>query len=122
MLTVDPQTFDLGIDAGDQEKLQFTLTKSDGTAFDGTGCVFTFLAKQSLEDASPVISISSVSQSAQWDLTQVNLGIVVLEFLPANTSTLGGAKLHYGLKVLDSVAKPHTPRQALFTVRKNAVL
>lgn len=122
MLTVDPQTYDVGIDAGDQEKLQFTLTKSDGTPYDGSGAVFTFLAKQSLEDASPVISISSVSQPAQWDVSQVSVGIVVLEFVPANTNALGGSKLHYGLKVLDGTSKPHTPRQGLFTVRKNAVL
>ena len=50
MLIIDPQTYETIIDAGDQERIQFTLTNSDGTAFNGTGATFELTAKNSLDD------------------------------------------------------------------------
>ena len=121
MLIIDPQTYETIIDAGDQEKILFTLTNSDGTPFNGTGATFELTAKHSLDDAiaAAAFRITSSGQPTQFDLTNVATGIVIIELLPANTSGLGGKRLILGLRVTGGDAKPHTPRVASLIVRKN---
>lgn len=121
MLIIDPQTYETTMDAGDQEKIQFTLTNSDGTPFNGTGATFELTAKNSLDDAigAAAFRITSSGQASQFDLTNVATGVITIELIPANTSGLGGKRLILGLRVTDSATKPHTPRVASLIVRKN---
>jgi hypothetical protein len=123
MLLVDQQTYDIKIDAGDQERLTLTFTNADGTPWNGTGAALEFVVKESLDDliASPAIKITTAANPTQWDVTNIATGIAILEFLPANTSSLAG-QFHYGVKATGADAKPHTPRRAAFTVRKNPVI
>jgi hypothetical protein len=121
VLIIDPQTYEVTMDAGDQERIQFTLTNSDGTAFNGTGATFELTAKHSLDDAigAAAFRITSSGQPSQYDLALVSVGIIIIELLPANTSGLGGKRLTLGLRVTDSATKPHTPRVSSLIVRKN---
>ena len=120
MLVVDTQTQDILIDAGCQEKVRFTLTNSDGTPYNGTGSVVSFVVKESRDDllTAAKINVDSTANPGQFDLSQISVGIVDVEFLPSNTSTLGGKTYHYGFGVVDAAAKPHEPRSAFFTVRR----
>jgi len=124
MLLVDPQTYDMTIEAGDQEKIKFTLTDSTGAAYNATSCAFSFVAKASLDDAigAALINVSTGANPTQWDLALASTGIIVLTFLPANTNLLGGRRLVYGLKMTDALSAPHTPRVATMVVRKNPVV
>jgi len=121
VLEVDQQTYNFAVDAGDQEKIKFTLFNADGTPFVGGSGTIAFIAKRSLDDTlgEAVISITSNIQTNQWDLTNWDTGIAILELLPANTSALAGERLQYVARVLDSSSKPHTPRRGLMTIRKN---
>jgi len=124
MFLVDQQTFEITVDAGDQDKVKFTLTNSDGTPFNATGATFEFTAKASLEDAlgSAALRITSAANPSQFDLSQAATGIIVVELFPANTSALGGRRYYYGLKMTEASGKVHTPRVAQLVVRKNPTL
>lgn len=125
MLIVDQQTYQITIDAGDQEKVRFTLTNSDGTPHNGTGASFEFTAKENLDTVigSAEIRITTALNPSQFDLAQIASGILDLEFLPANTSGLGGKQVTYGLREVDSLGKPHTPRgPTAMIVRKNPTI
>ena len=121
MLEIDQQTFDFGIDAGDQEKIKFSLFNADGTPYNGGSGIIAFIAKRDLDDAigAAVINIVSNVQVAQWDMSNWTTGIAILTFLPANTNTLGGQLLKYVARVIDSSGTPHTPRRGQMTIRKN---
>lgn len=120
MLEIDQQTFDFEIDAGDQERIKFSLFNADGTPYNGGTGIISFIAKRSLDDAIGAAVINVVSNvGAQWDMTNWTTGIAIFELLPANTNTLGGERLYYVARVIDSSSKPHTPRRGQMTIRKN---
>ncbi len=120
-IDVDPQTNDVGIDAGDQESLTFTFTNTDGSPWDGTGATLEFIVKSTPDDplSSARLKITTVLNPAQWNLSQIALGIAGMEFLPENTSGLAGDRYYYGVKATGTDLKPHTPISAFFEVRKN---
>jgi len=120
MLIIDTQTQDITIDSGCQEKVRFYLTNSDGTLYNGVGALVRFVVKESRDDllTAAKVNVDSTTNPTQFDVTQLNLGIVDVEFLPSNTSALGGKTYHYGLGVVDTGGKPHEPRSAFFTVRR----
>jgi hypothetical protein len=124
MFLVDQQTFEITVDAGDQDKVKFTLTNSDGTPFNATGATFEFTAKSSLDVAlaSAELRLTSAANPSQFDLSGAATGIVVVEFTAANTSALGGRRYYYGLKMTEGSGKVHTPRVAFLIVRKNPTL
>jgi hypothetical protein len=124
VLTVDPKTYQIVVDSGNQEKIQFTITNADGTPYNGTGATFQFVVKDSLDDliANAKVNINSTTNAAQFDVTNAATGIVVVELLPGNTNTLGGKVYHYGFGVTDAAARPHLPRRGLIEVRKSVTL
>src|SRR3990170_3989759 len=104
MLIVDPQTHDIVIDSGCQEKIQFTMTNVNGLPYDpGIGALFSFIVKESLDDAigAAKINLASNVNPTQFDLTMISAGIFTVELIPANTSALGGKTYHYGIRIVD---------------------
>ncbi len=118
MLTVARDTYRIVASRGDDHKIRFTVYNSSGVAYDVSLNTFKFTVKESLDDAAAAQKFQRVSPAGSGiDLTLAATGIVDVNLVPSNTSSLAGS-YHYDLEMTEG-GKVYTLQQGIFHVAKD---
>jgi hypothetical protein len=96
-------TEDLVIEQGTEFLLPLVYTDSNGTPVDLTGWTAAMMIRRNIEDAVPLVSLSSNSQGIVLGGASGSITITIDE---ATTSQLAGGAAYYDLKLIDSLGKP----------------
>lgn len=104
------------IDEGNDAALTANLTDVNGAVYDATGCSFVFTVKAEMDDAAIVIQKFSPAQGI--DITQAAAGIIVINFVGADTGLKSGV-YYYDFRMTDALGKVSTVHPVgVFYIRK----
>lgn len=93
------QTGTLTLARDDDQVVGITLTNSDGTAYDLTGCSFVFIARH------PIYSSEIVLQQTVTDHLDPTAGLSQFTFVPADTAALGQPTYFFTVRLLSAAGK-----------------
>jgi hypothetical protein len=96
----------LVIPIGDDAPIALTLLKSDGTAFDLTGCVVLFSVKQYPQDTAFALQKSSANGGVT--ITNAAGGLATVNLTAAETAALAEGVYQFDVQVIDASSKKHT--------------
>lgn len=117
-LTIDPNNYKISATRGDDHKIRFTVKNSSGIAYDVSANTFKFTVKESLDDLIAAAKFQRQSPAANGiDLTSATSGLVDVNLVPSNTSTLAGL-YYYDLEMTEG-GKVYTLRSGIFFVLKD---
>ena len=117
MISTNPNTGEVIIDRGDDQTIRFTVTDVAGAVKDVSAGTFTFTVKASFDDAIGAALFQRTSPAGNGiDLTLAATGIVDVNLVAANTTSLAGRYVYDLQMVL--AGNTRTLRTGAFIVRK----
>lgn len=113
---------DIIIYRGNDATYKLTVKKSDGSAYDLTGCTLKLYVKRKVEELDADAIIEKLSSDAtEINITDATGGIAEIYFVPADTSSLEYNKQYVYDVELETPApvKKYTILRAVFKLKQN---